>query len=141
MGYLEVKPPSLASKSVSTNLAASNGPALAQNEHVGGRGAQTDVGNSVKEQALRTKNAERGIEKTDTASGGKTDTGNLKVKGGSAANGSEAQISTHPAVAQSGSSHQRYLEESAAKFDEGITKTASKDSTDFEVFLTLTVNG
>lgn len=140
MGYLEVKPPSLASKSVSTNLTASNGPALAQNEHVGGRGAQTDAGNSVKEQALRTKNAERGLEKTDT-SGGKTDTGNLKVKGGSAANGSEAQITTIPAVAQSGSSHQRYVEESAAKFDESNSKAAPKDSTDSEVLLILTVNG
>ncbi|KAF8040092.1 hypothetical protein BT93_B2344 [Corymbia citriodora subsp. variegata] len=133
MGYLEVKPPSLPSKSVSTNLAASNGPVLAQNEHVGGRGAQTDVGNSVKEQALRIKNAERGIEKADTASGGKTDSGNLKVKGGSAANGSEAQLITLAAVAPSGSSHQRYAEESAAKFDESITKAAHKDSTDSEL--------
>lgn len=133
MGYLEVKPPSLASKSVSTNLAASNGPVLAQNEHVGGRGAQTDGGNSVKEQTLRTKNAERGIEKTETASGGKTDAGNLKAKGGSAANGSEAQRTTLPAVAQSGSSHQRYVEESTAKFDESITKAAPRDSTDSEL--------
>lgn len=145
MGYLELKPapPSLASKSSAGNLgAAQNGSGLnvPQNEIAGGRsasGQQSDSGISVKDPALRTKPVDGRLERTESASL-KSDTGPVKLKGGSQVNGSDFSSTVPTASAQSGQSkaveNLKQMDEPANRTSEdSLPKVTARTSAESEV--------
>lgn len=142
MGYLELKPaPSLAAKSSASNsvaLQSGSGLNISLSEPAGGK--VTDAANSVKDQMLKTKPADGRLERAEGVSNGKSDSGNLKLKGGSMANGSDAS-----AVLQSGSSRSTENKKQVDEFsnrtsDDNITKVGPKNSLESEVFETLFQN-
>ncbi|PPS08311.1 hypothetical protein GOBAR_AA12331 [Gossypium barbadense] len=141
MGYLELKPvPPIASKSVAGNtVAAQNGSSVnvSQNEAAGGRAValgtqQSDV-NLVKDQVSRTKPDGR-LERAENAPLGKSD---LKTKGGTSANGSDAALSVTLAASQAGTekSHenQKQPDDSSNKLDKHAAKTPAKNSAESEL--------
>ena len=148
MGYLELKPaPSLASKSLASNLVAvPNGSGLNnfQTESSGGRtlasGTQhSDTGNSVKEQVLRSKTVDGRLERTESVSLAKPDQVHAKAKVGSAVNGSDIQQSMPSASSHAGTSrsgeNQRQVEESTNRtLEESVMKVSSRASSEIEVF-------
>ncbi|KAM7467402.1 hypothetical protein LguiB_014964 [Lonicera macranthoides] len=144
MGYLELKPapPSLASKSLAGNIgAAQNGSGLnvPQSEIAGGRsaaGQQSDSGNSVRDSALRTKPVDGRLERTESASL-KSDTGPVKLKGGSQVNGSDFSSTVPTAGAQSGQSkaveNLKQMDESANRASEdSLPKVTARTSAESE---------
>ena len=141
MGYLELKPaPSLASKSVAGNtVPVQNGSSVNVSlvEAAGGRavalGTQQSEVNLVKDQIPRTKSDGR-LERAENAPLGKSD---LKTKGGTSANGSDAVLSVPLATSQAGAAksleNQKQLDESSNKSDEHTAKVPAKNSAELEV--------
>ncbi|XP_017971050.1 PREDICTED: THO complex subunit 2 isoform X2 [Theobroma cacao] len=140
MGYLELKPAtSLASKSLAGNtVSVQNGSSInvSQSEAAGGRAValgtqQSDV-NLVKDQIPRTKSDGR-LERAENVSLGKSD---LKTKGGTSANGSDAVLSVVLATSQAGTGksleNQKQLDESSNKLDEHLAKVPAKNSAELE---------
>lgn len=111
MGYLDLKPSSLASKSVTANT--TNGLAMAVSQNDSGRVAQpvTNSGTSVKEQTSRTKLTDGKHEKPDNSLPPKSESS--KARGGSLVNGSDAQMSAAPPIQAGGI--QRHADDSASK--------------------------
>lgn len=107
MGYLDLKPSSLASKS------ATSGPAASVSQSDSGRVAQpvANSGTSVKEHTSRTKLMDSKHEKPDNLPPKSEST---KIRGGSLVNGSDAQISAAAAV-QAGGLNQRHADDSISK--------------------------
>ncbi|MBA0586061.1 hypothetical protein Gorai_016816 [Gossypium raimondii] len=141
MGYLELKPvPPITSKSVAGNtVAAQNGSSVnvSQNEAAGGRtvalGTQQSDVNLVKDQVSRTKPDGR-LERAENAPLGKSD---LKTKGGTSANGSDAALSVTLAASQAGiaKSHenQKQPDDSSNKLDKHAARTPAKNSAESEL--------
>ncbi|KAK8310054.1 hypothetical protein V6Z12_D02G161600 [Gossypium hirsutum] len=141
MGYLELKPvPPIASKSVAGNtVAAQNGSSVnvSHNEAASGRtvalGTQQSDVNLVKDQVSRTKPDGR-LERAENAPLGKSD---LKTKGGTSANGSDAALSVTLAASQAGiaKSHenQKQPDDSSNKLDKHAAKTPAKNSAESEL--------
>lgn len=131
MGYLDIKPPPLTSKSMaSTASTAQNGPSssVSQSELAATRSGMAqsqpaDTGSAAKEQILRTKPADNRPDKTDNSSVAKSDTGHSKVKGGSVVTASETQMSMPPVASQSGAFHN----------DEAAPKAALNETAEAEV--------
>ncbi|GAB2282383.1 THO complex subunit 2 [Dionaea muscipula] len=131
MGYLELKPTSsLASKSLTgngLNFTVSFG------EPAGGRTIATgtqqlDLGNSVKDQTVRSKPADGKYEKTESVSG------NVKTKAGSVVNGSQLQSSMPSTGLLVGTSRsvENQNETTSRSVDENMGKIAPKISTESE---------
>ncbi|KAJ6973931.1 THO complex [Populus alba x Populus x berolinensis] len=103
-GYLDIKPPSAASKSLSGNVAAAqNSSALnvSQGEPADGRALVTgsqhgDPGNSNRDQVSRAKHADGRSDRTENTPHLKSDLGHQKSKGGSSANGSNSSDQLFP---------------------------------------------
>ncbi|XVE91824.1 hypothetical protein REPUB_Repub01dG0045100 [Reevesia pubescens] len=141
MGYLELKPaPSLASKSVAGNaVPVQNGSSVnvSQSEAAGGRtvalGTQHSDVNLVKDQIPRTKSDGR-LERGENVPLGKSD---LKTKGGTSANGSDAVLSVPLASSQAGTAksleNQKQLGESLNISDEHAAKIPAKNSAELEL--------
>ncbi|XVE74551.1 hypothetical protein DITRI_Ditri12bG0026000 [Diplodiscus trichospermus] len=141
MGYLELKAaPSLASKSVAGNIVpAQNGSSSnaylgeATGSRANALGTQQSDVNLVKDQIPRTKSDGR-LEKAENVPLGKSD---LKTKGGTSANGSDAVLSVPLATSQSGTAksveNQKHLDESSSKSDEHTAKVPVKNSAELEV--------
>ncbi|KAK4751210.1 hypothetical protein SAY87_004692 [Trapa incisa] len=125
MGYLDLKPSSIASKSLTPN--ATNGPAVAVSQNDSGRVAQpvANSGTSVKEQTSRTKFSDSKHEKPDTLP---PKSESNKARGGSLVNGSDAQISTASAI-QAGGLNQRHADDFISKdTSEPEVKSSSRRS-------------
>lgn len=148
MGYLEIKPPAVASKSLSGNIVAvQNSSALnvSQSEQAGGRTVASltqhgDSGSSAREQIPKAKPADGRSDRTESLSHVKSDQGHQKLKGGSLVNGSDAQSSVPSAAVQAGTSrateNQKQIDESANKtLDESVGRVASKNFVESEVLL------
>lgn len=141
-GYLDNKPAlPLSSKSSAVNSAPvqSSSSKVSQSETAGGKAVATinlysDSGNSVKEQILKTKQADGRSERTESLVNAKSDPGSLKLKAG---NGSDAQSSLPSAAVQSGTSRSidnpKQVDESTRTLDENMAKPAPKNSTEAEV--------
>ncbi|XWS34347.1 hypothetical protein CRYUN_Cryun21dG0031800 [Craigia yunnanensis] len=141
MGYFELKPaPSPASKSVAGNtVPVQNGSSvnISQSEAAGGRAValgtqQSDV-NLIKDQIPRTKSDGR-LERAENAPLGKSD---LKRKGGTSANGSDAVLFVPLATSQAGTAksleNQKQLDEASNKSDEHAAKVPAKNSAELEL--------
>lgn len=144
MGYLELKPaPSLAAKSSVPNsvaLQSSSAISISLSEPAGGKASLTDAANPIKDQMLKTKPADGRLERAEGVSNVKSDSGNIKLKGGSTANGSDAL-----AVLQSGTSrsieNQKQVDEfSNRTVDDNVTRVGPKNSLESEVFETIFQN-
>lgn len=142
MGYLELKPaPSLAAKSsVSNSAALQSGSAIgiSSSDPAGGKPSLMDSANSVKDQMLKTKSVDGRVERTDGVSSAKSDSGNLKLKGGSLVNGSDTQSSMPLAVLQSGTSRSIENKKQVDDFsnrtlDDNVAKAGPKNSLEPEV--------
>ncbi|KAJ6877618.1 THO complex subunit 2 isoform X1 [Populus alba x Populus x berolinensis] len=134
MGYLDIKPPSAASKSLSGNVAAAqNSSALnvSQGEPADGRALVTgsqhgDPGNSNRDQISRAKHADGRSDRTENIPHLKSDPGHQKSKGGSSTNGSNAQSSVSSAAVHIGAS--RSAENQKGMMDDSTNRTL-EDST------------
>ncbi|XWS64052.1 hypothetical protein CRYUN_Cryun06bG0153900 [Craigia yunnanensis] len=140
MGYLELKPaPSLAPKSVALNtVPVRNGSSVnvylgeAAGSRVVSLGTQQSDVNSVKDQIPRTKSDGR-LERAENVPLGKSD---LKTKGATSANGSDAVLSFPLSTSQAGTTksleNQKQLDESSNKSDEHTAKVPTKNSAELE---------
>ena len=141
MGYLELKPaPSVAAKSSVGNLVAiQSGSAIngSQNEYAGVKTVVSDSSNSVKDQILKVRPADGRTEKAENVSSIKSDPGNVKLKGGSLINGTDAQSSVPSAGLSSGASRSlenlKQVDDSMNRADENIAKVAQKNILEPEV--------
>lgn len=142
MGYLELKPaPSLTAKtSVSNSVALQSGSAIgiSSSDPAGGKASLMDSTNSVKDQMLKTKSVDGRVERAEGVSITKSDSGNLKLKGGSLVNGSDTQSSMSSAVLQSGTprliENKKQVDEfSNRTLDDNVAKTGPKNSLEPEV--------
>ncbi|PON53679.1 THO complex [Trema orientale] len=140
MGYLELKPApsSLAAKSSVGNLVAiQSGSAInvSQNEYAGVKTNVSDSSNSVKDQMLKARPADGRTERTEGVSNMKSDPGNVKLKGGSLINGTDAQSAMPSAGLSSGKSleNQKQVDESINRPDENLGKVAPKNSSEPEL--------
>ncbi|KAK4779350.1 hypothetical protein SAY86_006878 [Trapa natans] len=111
MGYLDLKPSSLASKPLTSNT--SNGPAVTVSQSDSGRVAHPVANSrtSVKEQTSRTRLSDSKHEKLDTLP---PKSESSKARGGSLVNGSDDQISTASAI-QAGGLNQIHADDSISK--------------------------
>ncbi|KAJ6743936.1 THO COMPLEX SUBUNIT 2 [Salix purpurea] len=146
MGYLDIKPPSAASKSSSGNVAAAqNSSALnvSQGEPAEGRAPVTgsqhgDPGNSTRDQISRAKHADGRSDRTDYVSHSKFDQGHKKSKGGSSTNGSNAQSDGSAAAIRVGASrsaeNQKGVDDSSNRtLDDDTVRVAPKNLAESEV--------
>jgi THO complex subunit 2 len=145
MGYLEIKPPSATSKSLSGNAAAAqNSSALnvSQGEPAEGRAPHTgsqhgDPGNSTREQISRAKHADGRSDRTDNVSHSKFDQGHQKSKGGSSTNGSNAQSAGSAAAVHVGASrseNRKGVDDSSNRtLEDGTVRAAPKNLAESEV--------
>ncbi|KAG6738584.1 hypothetical protein POTOM_058204 [Populus tomentosa] len=146
MGYLEIKPPSAASKSLSGNVAAAqNSSALnvSQGEPAEGRAPLTgsqhgDPGNSTKEQISRAKHADGRSDRTDNVSHSKFDQGHQKSKGGSSTNGSNAQstgsaAAVHVGASRSSENRKGVDDSSNRTLEDGTVRAAPKNVAESEM--------
>ncbi|KAI5555015.1 hypothetical protein POPTR_019G054600v4 [Populus trichocarpa] len=145
MGYLEIKPPSAASKSLSGNAAAAqNSSALnvSQGEPAEGRAPHTgsqhgDPGNSTREQISRAKHADGRSDRTDNVSHSKFDQGHQKSKGGSSTNGSNAQSAGSAAAVHVGASrseNRKGVDDSSNRtLEDGTVRAAPKNLAESEM--------
>ncbi|KAL9344872.1 hypothetical protein Peur_062547 [Populus x canadensis] len=146
MGYLEIKPPSAASKSLSGNVAAAqNSSALnvSQGEPAEGRAPLTgsqhgDPGNSTREQISRAKHADGRSDRTDNVSHSKFDQGHQKSKGGSSTNGSNAQsagsaAAVHVGASRSAENRKGVDDSSNRTLEDGTVRAAPKNLAESEM--------
>ncbi|KAJ4960752.1 hypothetical protein NE237_020662 [Protea cynaroides] len=140
MGHVDLKPaPSPATKSAAGNsVTGSNGTALniSQVETVGPRNSTAatqppDSGNLIKEQMLRTKPVDGRLERTESITFVKHDSGQVKSKSGSLANGLDTQSIMPSGSGQAGSSranetHSHTDEPVKGISDENTVKGGSK---------------
>ncbi|KAL9382224.1 hypothetical protein Peur_025259 [Populus x canadensis] len=145
MGYLEIKPPSAASKSLSGNVAAAqNSSALnvSQGEPAEGRAPLTgsqhgDPGNSTREQISRAKHADGRSDRTDNVSHSKFDQGHQKSKGGSSTNGSNGQSAGSAAAVHVGASrseNRKGVDDSSNRtLEDGTVRAAPKNLAESEM--------
>ena len=146
MGYLDIKPPSAASKSSSGNVAvAQNSSALnvSQGEPAEGRAPVTgsqhgDPGNSTRDQISRAKHADGRSDRTDYVSHSKFDQGHKKSKGNSLINGSNAQSDGSAAAIRVGASrsaeNQKGVDDSSNRtLDDDTVRVAPKNLEESEV--------
>ncbi|RDX96895.1 THO complex subunit 2, partial [Mucuna pruriens] len=130
MGYLELKPaPSVTKPSAGNSATGQSGinVNVSQAESVSGK--HVDSGNTVKDQAIRTKTADGKSERTESITATKSDSGHIKLKGSSMVNGLDAQSSLASSSVQPGSSksmeNPKQVEESINRAsDEHATRTA-----------------
>jgi THO complex subunit 2 len=123
MGYLELKAaPSLASKPIPGNIAASQNGSSLNNETALGRVPTAQLADSVKDPPLRTKHVD---ERTESASH-KSDTGSFKQKSVSAINGSDFPPNVSSASGQSGLSK---AVDNLKQIDESVNRTSEDSST------------
>ncbi|KAL3565281.1 hypothetical protein D5086_033327 [Populus alba] len=146
MGYLEIKPPSAASKSLSGNVAAAqNSSALnvSQGEPAEGRAPLTgsqhgDPGNSTREQISRAKHVDGRSDRTDNVSHSKFDQGHQKSKGGSSTNGSNAQstgsaAAVHVGASRSAENRKGVDDSSNRTLEDGTVRAAPKNLAESEM--------
>lgn len=141
MGLLELKPPSLAPKSSVGNVVGiQSGSAInvSQNDFAGVKTSVSDSSYSVKDQMLKARPTDVRTERAESVSNSKSDSGNVKLKGGSLPNGSDAQPSVPSASLTSGTSrsteNQKQLDDYMNRpSDENITKVALKNTSEPEV--------
>ncbi|KAG4391721.1 hypothetical protein GLYMA_05G241400v4 [Glycine max] len=103
MGYLELKPsPSMTKSSAGNSATVQSGINLnvSQTESVSGK--HVDSGNTVKDQAIRTKTVDGKSERIESITVTKSDAGHIKLKSSSMVNGLDAQSSMAPSSVQSG---------------------------------------
>uniref|UniRef100_A0A2P2MC08 THO complex subunit 2 n=5 Tax=Rhizophora mucronata TaxID=61149 RepID=A0A2P2MC08_RHIMU len=137
MGYLEIKPPSTASKSLSSNVAAA--PNVPQSESLGGKAAVSisqfgDSGNLTREQVSRTKSTDGRLDRVESVSHVKSDQGHQKVKGGSLVSGSDVQPLSSAQIGTRAAENQKQMDESANRaVDENMGRIASKNSAESEL--------
>ncbi|KAJ6973964.1 THO complex subunit 2-like isoform X1 [Populus alba x Populus x berolinensis] len=145
MGYLDIKPPSAASKSLSGNVAAAqNSSALnvSQGEPADGRALVTgsqhgDPGNSNRDQVSRAKHADGRSDRTENTPHLKSDLGHQKSKGGSSANGSNAQSAVSSAAVHIGASrsaeNQKGMDDSTNRtLEDSTVRVAGKNLVESE---------
>lgn len=139
MGYLEIKPAqSIAAKSSVGNLVAiQSGSAInvSQNEYAGVKTNVSDSSNSVKDQMLKARPADGRVERAESVSNIKSDPGNVKLKGGSLINGTDAQSSMTGLSSGTSRSleNQKHVDDSMIRSDENTAKAAPKNSLEPEV--------
>ncbi|KAJ6975265.1 THO complex subunit 2-like isoform X1 [Populus alba x Populus x berolinensis] len=146
MGYLDIKPPSAASKSLSGNVAAAqNSSALnvSQGEPADGRALVTgsqhgDPGNSNRDQVSRAKHADGRSDRTENTPHLKSDLGHQKSKGGSSANGSNAQSAVSSAAVHIGASrsaeNQKGMDDSTNRtLEDSTVRVAGKNLVESEL--------
>ncbi|XP_058108394.1 THO complex subunit 2 isoform X2 [Magnolia sinica] len=143
MGHVDLKPVASPAKSLASHMVPmSNGSALnnSQNENAGSR--NTGVGTqlpdsliSVKDPIPRTKPADGRPERSESITHMKTDSGQLKLRGGASANGADFH-SILPSTVQPGTSRpgtQKVSDEHAkGQSDENMAKVVQKVSVDSE---------
>ncbi|KAI5567276.1 hypothetical protein BDE02_13G079300 [Populus trichocarpa] len=146
MGYLDIKPPSVASKSLSGNVAAAqNSSALdvSQGEPADGRALVTgsqhgDPGNSNRDPISRAKHADGRSDRTENISHLKSDLGHQKSKGGSSTNGSNAQSAVSSAAVPIGASrsaeNQKGMDDSTNRtLEDSTVRVAAKNLAESEL--------
>jgi THO complex subunit 2 len=146
MGYLDIKPPSVASKSLSGNVAAAqNSSALnvSQGEPADGRAFVTgsqhgDPGNSNRDPISRAKHADGRSDRTENVSHLKSDLGHQKSKSGSSTNGSNAQSAVSSAAVPIGASrsaeNQKGMDDSTNRtLEDSTVRVAAKNLVESEV--------
>ncbi|XP_061946656.1 THO complex subunit 2-like isoform X6 [Populus nigra] len=146
MGYLDIKPPSVASKSLSGNVAAAqNSSALnvSQGEPADGRALVTgsqhgDPGNSNRDLISRAKHADGRSDRTENISHLKSDLGHQKSKGGSSTNGSNAQSAVSSAAVPIGASrsaeNQKGMDDSTNRtLEDSTVRVAAKNLAESEL--------
>ncbi|KAG5233055.1 THO complex [Salix suchowensis] len=135
MGYLEIKPPSAASKSLSGNVAAAQNSSahnVSQGEPADGRALITgsqhgDPGISTREQISRAKHADGRSDRTENISHLKSDLGPQKSKGGSSNNGPNAQsavslAAVHIGASRSAENHKSMDDSTNRTFEEALSE-------------------
>uniref|UniRef100_A0A6N2KZT1 THO complex subunit 2 n=1 Tax=Salix viminalis TaxID=40686 RepID=A0A6N2KZT1_SALVM len=146
MGYLEIKPPSAASKSLSGNVAAAQNSSahnVSQGEPADGRALITgsqhgDPGISTREQISRAKHADGRSDRTENISHLKSDLGPQKSKGGSSNNGPNAQSAVSLAAVHIGASrsaeNQKSMDDSTNRtFEDSTVRVAAKNLAESEL--------
>ncbi|KAF9670401.1 hypothetical protein SADUNF_Sadunf13G0064400 [Salix dunnii] len=146
MGYLEIKPPSAASKSLSGNVAAAQNSSVhnaSQGEPADGRalvsGSQHgDPGISTREQISRAKHADGRSDRTENISHLKSDLGPQKSKVGSSTNGPNAQSTVSLAAVHIGASrsaeNQKGMDDSTNRiFEDSTVRVAAKNLAESEL--------
>ncbi|KAJ6757744.1 THO2 PROTEIN [Salix koriyanagi] len=146
MGYLEIKPPSAASKSLSGNVAAAQNSSahnVSQGEPADGRALITgsqhgDPGISTREQISRAKHADGRSDRTENISHLKSDLGPQKSKGGSSNNGPNAQsavslAAVHIGASRSAENHKSMDDSTNRTFEESTVRVAAKNLAESEL--------
>ncbi|KAJ8760884.1 hypothetical protein K2173_021922 [Erythroxylum novogranatense] len=145
MGYLEIKPPSAPSKSISGNLSTQNNytPNVLQGDSAEGRVSVTlthpvESGNSTREQISKAKFSDSKPEKTENVANVKPDQGHQKMKVGPLVNASDVQLVASTTALQPGSSraveNKKQMDESTNRaLDESMGRLAQKNSVDSEL--------
>lgn len=143
MGYVDLKPAASPAKSLAGNLAAmANGSALTQAETAVMRNPTAAVPppdslNSAKDPILRTKPVEGRVERSENCTLTKADSGQLKLRGGSLANGADVQATVSLSTTQPGISGTAGVQKSVDELakgppEENLPKVAPKTALETE---------
>ncbi|KAL2342397.1 hypothetical protein Fmac_003682 [Flemingia macrophylla] len=127
MGYLELKPaPSVTKSSAGNSAIVQSGINLNVSQTESASGKLVDSGNTVKDQVIRTKNADGKSDRTESITMTKSDSGHTKLKSSSMVNGLDAQSSLASSSVQSGTSKSM---ENTKQVEESINRASDEHGT------------